>query len=62
MLTLTCARIFESIRSGEIVVLGTELPYFMYRDGYIFNPDDMEDGLLEGHALFAVSINHNLVR
>ncbi|KAJ7695463.1 hypothetical protein B0H17DRAFT_1198688 [Mycena rosella] len=46
---------FTLIRTGQLVVLGTELPYFMFRDGYVFNPDDLEDGLLEGHTLFAVA-------
>ncbi|KAJ7302436.1 hypothetical protein DFH08DRAFT_759473 [Mycena albidolilacea] len=46
---------FARIRSGEINVLGTELPYFMYRYGYIYNAADMEDGLLEGPTLYAVA-------
>ncbi|KAJ7802937.1 hypothetical protein B0H14DRAFT_2890217 [Mycena olivaceomarginata] len=45
----------KRIRSGEINVLGTELPYFMYRYGYIYNAADMEDGLLEGPTLYAVA-------
>ncbi|KAJ7764078.1 hypothetical protein B0H14DRAFT_2633642 [Mycena olivaceomarginata] len=31
------------------------MPYLMYRDGYVFNPDDREDGLLEGSTLFATA-------
>ncbi|KAF7364528.1 hypothetical protein MVEN_00321800 [Mycena venus] len=46
---------YTRIRNGEIVVLGTEMPYLMYRDGHVYNPDDMEDGLLEGSTLFAVA-------
>ncbi|KAJ7866886.1 hypothetical protein B0H13DRAFT_2065833 [Mycena leptocephala] len=41
------------IRNGEIVVVGTDMPYLMYRDGHVYNKDDMEDGLLEGTTLFA---------
>ncbi|KAJ7141094.1 hypothetical protein C8R44DRAFT_866749 [Mycena epipterygia] len=46
---------FALLREGEIDVLGTELPYFLYRDGHVYDPEDMEDGLLEGQALFAVA-------
>ncbi|KAJ6586266.1 hypothetical protein DFH09DRAFT_1308304 [Mycena vulgaris] len=47
------AETFARIRAGDIIVLGTELPYLLYRDGYEYNEDDREDGLLEGHTLFA---------
>ncbi|KAJ6530625.1 hypothetical protein B0H19DRAFT_1191651 [Mycena capillaripes] len=46
---------YARIRNGELVVTGKDMPYLMYRDGYTYNPDDMEDGLLEGSTLFAVA-------
>ncbi|KAJ7793367.1 hypothetical protein B0H14DRAFT_3498173 [Mycena olivaceomarginata] len=46
---------YAAIRNGDIAVLGTDMPYLMYRDGYVFNPDDREDGLLEGSTLFATA-------
>ncbi|KAJ6563827.1 hypothetical protein B0H19DRAFT_1258359 [Mycena capillaripes] len=46
---------YASIRNGEIHVSGTDMPYFMYRDGYVYNSDDREDGLLEGSTMFAAS-------
>ncbi|KAJ7328861.1 hypothetical protein DFH08DRAFT_815620 [Mycena albidolilacea] len=45
---------YTRIHNGEIIVLGTEMPYLMYCDGHVYNPDDMEDGLSEGSTLFAV--------
>ncbi|KAJ7306806.1 hypothetical protein DFH08DRAFT_944791 [Mycena albidolilacea] len=53
--TADYASTFARIRSGEINVLGTELPYLMYRYGYIYNAADMEDGLLEGPTLYTVA-------
>ncbi|KAJ7144446.1 hypothetical protein C8R44DRAFT_846238 [Mycena epipterygia] len=46
---------FALLREGDIDVLGTELPYFLYREGHVYDPEDTEDGLLEGQALFAVA-------
>ncbi|KAJ6528201.1 hypothetical protein B0H19DRAFT_1195448 [Mycena capillaripes] len=46
---------YASIRNGEIHVSGTDMPYFMYRDGYVYNSDHREDGLLEGSTMFAAS-------
>jgi hypothetical protein len=51
---LMICRTYALIRNGEIVVVGTDMPYLMYRDGHVYNKDDMEDGLLEGTTLFAV--------
>ncbi|KAJ7819087.1 hypothetical protein B0H14DRAFT_2837621 [Mycena olivaceomarginata] len=44
---------YATIRNGDIAVLGTDMPYLMYCDRYVFNPDNREDSLLEISTLFA---------
>ncbi|KAJ7249707.1 hypothetical protein C8J57DRAFT_1521737 [Mycena rebaudengoi] len=42
---------YMAIQNGEKEVNGTQMPRFMYSEQ--FNPDDLEEGLLEGHTLRA---------
>ncbi|KAJ7923123.1 hypothetical protein B0H13DRAFT_1865229 [Mycena leptocephala] len=46
---------FADIRNGIKKVYGNEIPYFMYRDGMVVDPEDMDEGLLESHVMFATS-------
>jgi hypothetical protein len=46
------SRTYTAIQSGEIEIKGTQLPRFMYAEN--FNPEDLDEGLLQGHTLRAV--------
>ncbi|KAF7359834.1 hypothetical protein MVEN_00708800 [Mycena venus] len=46
---------FSQIRDGAKPIYGTEIPYFMYRDGMEVDPDDMDEGFLESHVMFATA-------
>ncbi|KAJ7099063.1 hypothetical protein C8R44DRAFT_747756 [Mycena epipterygia] len=43
---------YEAIKAGDkaFPVLGTQLPAFLYKWGQVYNPDDLDAGLLEGHT------------
>ncbi|KAJ7085927.1 hypothetical protein C8R44DRAFT_991690 [Mycena epipterygia] len=42
------AETFAKIKAGEIKINARQMPHFMYADNHPYNPDDIEDGLLEG--------------
>ncbi|KAJ7893910.1 hypothetical protein B0H14DRAFT_3662021 [Mycena olivaceomarginata] len=46
---------YTAIRDGTIEVLGTDFPYFMYRDGMVVDPEDLDEGLLESHVMYATA-------
>ncbi|KAJ7101025.1 hypothetical protein C8R43DRAFT_964029 [Mycena crocata] len=49
------AATYALIQDGQIVVLGTEIPYFMYRDWQVIDFGDLDDGLLEGRLLMVLA-------
>lgn len=43
------------IRNNELSVTGLMMPRFMYQDGQVYDANDLDAGLLEGHTFRAVS-------
>ncbi|KAJ6628823.1 hypothetical protein B0H10DRAFT_2209276 [Mycena sp. CBHHK59/15] len=44
---------YQAIKKGDLLVTGTQMPRFMYADGQVYDEDDLDAGLLQGHTLRA---------
>jgi len=53
MLLISCDRIRNKLRNGEIVVSGDQWPIFLYH-GFNYNPDDPWNGLFRSSLIVSV--------
>ncbi|KAF8164690.1 hypothetical protein B0H34DRAFT_804389 [Crassisporium funariophilum] len=51
-------RTYSNILAGKKSLTAYDFPRFLYPDGHVYNPDDMEAGILHGHLLICVA-KHN---
>jgi hypothetical protein len=47
-------RTFDRISRGNIHITANDFPRFLFKSGAVYNKDDIEEGILEGHLLFRV--------